>query len=278
VIAASQHMHDDIARLRRRARALESALGSLHHERVGFPHPLLSEDDDFGDDEDDSVDPMDGMVSTIATLHLSDSDGMERFFGNVQLPHGATNPADQGELAQLPPILDRCIRFFPLSAPADTREHAVAALWRILPERTYVEQVLHGVFEDHVFWIAAVDDTLIFDLLPGLYDLNLALAPCARSGEEGGSSPRAFALLYALLAIAALLDAEDPAREEHATIYSRLSLAGLGAVSVFDKPSYMSVLALLVLSVYHMLRQKELGETSRLLNNLAFQGAIQVSY
>jgi hypothetical protein len=202
---------------------------------------------------------------------------MERFFGNVQLPYGATDSADPGELVQLPPVLDRCIRFFPFSTPVDMHKHAVAALRQLLPDRAYVERILHSALEDCVFWISVIDETLIFDLLPGLYDTNLALPPCARSGEEHGGSPRAFALLYAVLAIGALLDVKDHAREERATIYSRLSLAGLGAVSIFDKPSYVSVLAIFILSVYHMLRQKELGETSRLFNNLAFQSAIQVS-
>jgi hypothetical protein len=48
-------------------------------------------------------------------------------------------------------------------------------------------------------------------------------------------------------------------------------------VSIFDKPSYLSVLALFYHSTYHIWMQKGVGDTARCIHNLAFQCAIQVS-
>jgi hypothetical protein len=278
VIAASQHLHDEIGRLRRRARALESALGTLHLEREGAAHPLLSQDNDFGDDEGAGVD-VDRTASDGAVLHLSQADGMQGFFGNVPLPQGAASVANPGELAQLPAVLDHCIRAFPFPMPSATRELAVEALRWCLPDRTYVERILNSLFEEYMFMVPAVDKTFIFvELLPGLYNPALALPPSGDHDREAGDSPRAYALIYTLLAHGVLMDIEDSARESRAAVFSRLCLAGLGAVSIFDKPSYTSVLALFFHSTYHMWLQRELGDTARCFNNLAFQCAIQVSY
>jgi hypothetical protein len=276
VVAASQHLHQDIARLRRRARALESALSNLHYQRAGFAHPLLGRDDDFGDEDDVDAD-VDRVANDVSSLHLSTENGLLQLFGNVDLPQGTTN-ATVSDLVQLPPVLDRCIRSFPFPTPPDTREQAIAALRRSLPDRVYVEGVLHTLFEDYIFTIPAVDKTLIFvELLPGLYNPRLARPACTLTHEERGDSPRVFALVYALLAHGVLMKPDHPDREMYATTFSRLSLAGLGAESIFDKPSYMSVLVLTLHSVYHVLRQKELGQMASFFGNIAIQGAMQVS-
>jgi hypothetical protein len=204
---------------------------------------------------------------------------MQRFFGDVQLPRGASAPTTLGfgELTPLPSVLDRCIRFFPFPTPPGTSEQAVIALRRSLPERVYTEQLLHNVFSDLMFQVPAVEKSMVFgELLPSLYDARLASPPCALSHQERSDSPRGFALLYALLAKGVLLDAGNSARESHATTFARLSLAGLGAVSIFEKPSYMAALALLIHSVYHLLRHKELGDRGRCFNNMALQVGLQV--
>jgi hypothetical protein len=254
-------------------------LSDLHHQRTGFAHPLIGHDDDFSE-EDNNVDTdADKMANDVAALHLwATDDGTVQLFGLVEVPQGATDTANLGQLAQLPPVLDRCVRFFPFSTPSGTREQAVTALRRCLPDREYAEGLLHNIFDNYAFILPAVDKHLVFvDLLPGLYDPRLVRPAHAHILEEHGDSPRAFALLYALLASAVLLDANNDDRERHAAIFGRLCHAGLGAVSIFDKPSYLSVLALFHGSIYHMMHQKELSQTGRSFTNLACQCALQVS-
>jgi hypothetical protein len=280
VVAASQHLHNEIADLRTRSRALESALGTLHYKRLGFAHPLLGQADDFGDDGGDGEDDMYTLSKGMAELHLSttDADGMQRFFGSVQLLRGATAAVGCGQLVQLPSVLDQCMRRFPFPTPPGTSGQAVPALRLFLPDRAYTERLLHIIFDNLMCQVTAVEKYMVFvELLPGLYDPRLARPPHAVSHQERGDSPRAFALLYALLARGALLDTSDPVRHSRATTFGRLSLAGLGAISIFEKPSYMSVLALFMHSLYHMSRHKELGDRGRYFNNLALQIALQVS-
>jgi hypothetical protein len=249
----------------------------LHYKRAGVAHPLIGQDDDYGD-EDDDVDDVERVSSDVGVLHLSAHDGAQQLFGNVELPQGVPVRAGIGKLPQLPPVLEQCIRSFPFPTPPGTHERAVAALRQFLPERAAAEQLLHMLFEDYLFTIPAMDKTMIFvELLPGLYDPRLARGPCVLSNEERGDSPRSFALLFAILAHGAILDSSDPERELRATFYSRLALAGMGAVSIFDKPSYLAVLVLLLLSAYHSLRQERLGEAVTFYGNLACQLAIQVS-
>jgi hypothetical protein len=278
VVAASQHLHDEIANLRNRTRSLESALGTLHYKRMGSVHPLLSHQSKLTDENGEQDADTDKLAKGVAELHLSPAvDGMQRFFGNTQLLRSAPTTVSLGMLAPLPPVLDYCIRLFPFPTPPGTCEQAVTALRAFLPDRTYVEQRLHDAFDNVMFQAPAVEEKMIFnELLPGLYNARLEIPPCALSHQEQGSSPRAFALLYALLAHGVLLESDNPARELHATTLGRLSLAGLGAISIFEKPSYMSVLALFMHSVYQLSRHKELSERGRWLNNLALQTALQV--
>jgi hypothetical protein len=279
VVAASQHLHDQIAELRTRSRALESALGALHYERQGLAHPLLCRDSDFSDDDGERDDDAHTLSQGVAVLHLSTTDGMQRFFGSVQLLRGAVAASPLGGLAPLPPVLDRCIRLFPFPTPPGTREQAVIALRSYLPDRAHAEQLLHTACDSFVFQAPAVEKQMVFnELLPGLYDARLACPASGVSHQEQGDSPRTFALFYALLAQGVLLDTTNPARESHATVFARLSLAGLGAISIFESPSYMSVLALFMHSVYHMLRHQELSYRGRCFNNLALQIALQVSF
>jgi hypothetical protein len=281
VVATSQHLHDEMASLRRRARALELALGALHFKREGFAHPLLGQDDSCEGDNDGPYDDIriDKLTKHVGMLHLSENDGMQRFFGNVDHPQKESKAIGPVKPVQLPPVLERCIRSFPFPMPSGTREQAVQVLRRHLPNRAYVEQTLHSVVNNLLFMIPAVDNTLIFvELLPGLYDARLALPPSTLSDREEGVSPRAFALLYALLANGALLNVDDPDRELHSTTFGRLCLAGLGAVSIFEKPSYIAVLALFVHSTYHLRCQKELGDIGRCFNNLALQVAVQARF
>jgi hypothetical protein len=255
---------------------LESALGTLHHKRQNSVHPLLSHRNDMSDDE---ANDFETITRDVAGLRLEKRDGMDHFFGNVQVPRGVPASSGSGELAQLPLILVQCTRLFPFPTPPGTGEQATALLRQFLPDRGYTEQILHGAFEDCIYLMPAVEKTLIFvELLPGLYDPGLALPPSPLMHQDQGDSPRAFALLYALLALGVLLDVDDPARVMHAEFFSKLCLAGLGAVSVLERPTYFSVLSLHFHATYIMRCQTGLGDVSRCFLDLAYQTAKQVRY
>lgn len=93
VLAATEHLHRRISRLRDRVRQLEDALAALQAKQSSEPHPLLREDllSTVGDDAEDSLGiPEDGGGPTISmssdtldafgTLSISDH-GISRFFG-----------------------------------------------------------------------------------------------------------------------------------------------------------------------------------------------------
>jgi hypothetical protein len=91
VLAATEHLHDRIAKMSTRIRSLEDALEELQVKHSNDPHPLLRDDPaspTAEDDEDPASPPADAGMSTqnldvidsLGTLSISDHGG-SRFFG-----------------------------------------------------------------------------------------------------------------------------------------------------------------------------------------------------
>jgi hypothetical protein len=87
ILAATNHLHEDIAVLRNRIRLLESALEVLHVERTGQTHPLLdrSPEEDWDDDDILSTGTSESgdcdVIDDDGTLAF-DPDGASRIFGS----------------------------------------------------------------------------------------------------------------------------------------------------------------------------------------------------
>jgi hypothetical protein len=89
VLAATNHLYDDVAALRTRIRALEGALGKVHFDRTGATHPLLVPRPEDDRDDDDILGPESSLdidkqeaIDDTDTLAIG-RDGSRRFFGSV---------------------------------------------------------------------------------------------------------------------------------------------------------------------------------------------------
>jgi hypothetical protein len=89
VLAATNHLHEEIAILRDRIRCLEVALGSIHYHRTGQTHSLLAPlpDEDWEDDDfiihDTASNPDNQRISEDHGTLAAGQDGAVRLFGPV---------------------------------------------------------------------------------------------------------------------------------------------------------------------------------------------------
>jgi hypothetical protein len=281
VYAATQHLHDELASLRNRARLLEVSLRALHNPRTGYNHPILAQgrDSDEEDDEDNDNLEADGLSNTFGGLTVAE-DGTARFFGNVTSTMGASPPPTQDSPIILDPILKRCIRCFPHRPPPGTRERAVLVLSHHLPEYAQARHLSESFFEHFSGMMPGISRTHLFvELLPSVYGHAHGSTSAAHEiDQEAPGSPRALALVFSLLALGALVDTSIPQRVVAAEHFGQLCVAALGAGSIFDSPTFVSACALFYRSIFELLLQKGVGDTGRSYMNLAFQVAIQVSY
>jgi hypothetical protein len=90
VLAATEHLHKRIAKMKDRIRQLEDALAILHAKGSNEPHPLLRDDvlaaENAEQDLDDDVmvaqqpPPTSNIIDAFGTLSVSEH-GISRFFG-----------------------------------------------------------------------------------------------------------------------------------------------------------------------------------------------------
>lgn len=90
VLAATEHLHKRIAKMKERIRQLEDALAILHAKGSNEPHPLLRDDllsantehddEDMTDTEPTPVKPPPDVIDAFGTLSVSEH-GVSRFFG-----------------------------------------------------------------------------------------------------------------------------------------------------------------------------------------------------
>jgi hypothetical protein len=89
VLAATNHLHEDVAALRDRIRVLEGALSSMHYKRTGSMHSLLrpQPEDEWEDDQFRGADPYADTDKQTASDHsgtlAAGADGTSRFFGSI---------------------------------------------------------------------------------------------------------------------------------------------------------------------------------------------------
>ncbi|KAJ8509272.1 hypothetical protein ONZ45_g8546 [Pleurotus djamor] len=199
VLAATEHLHRRIGKLRERIRQLEGALGTLQAKQSSEPHPLLREDlltvaggEDGLAAEDGSMDEDGGggsvgsnpnaeVLEVFGTLSISDH-GISRFFGptggsesllmasNDGSP-ASTHSPDSVPTSDVPPVsasikyFSRNFPFTPLGNVDDTsiiQEKLPAWERANILCNSYFEQagwLFHGVTKDQVYE----------DMLPAIY-------------------------------------------------------------------------------------------------------------
>lgn len=117
---------------------------------------------------------------------------------------------------------------------------------------------------------------LVDEMVPAIY------ANTPGGAEEDYTGPHGLALLFGALSVGALLDMGQDGCGPEAEHYQQLSRAALGAQSVFEKPSVITIQTLHLQSIYYGMAGKEAAgepslETSWSLLKLAAQLAYTVS-
>jgi hypothetical protein len=118
--------------------------------------------------------------------------------------------------------------------------------------------VFHGVSQSHVRDI----------LLPAAYASN---SHSSGSGSAANTNSHRLGVLFSIFAISSLVRAPLAERLAVTTHYAQLSLAALGAVSIFEYPSLEAVQAMYLRSFFEFMLQNGGEETGRAYMSFACQ-------
>ncbi|KAG1816497.1 fungal-specific transcription factor domain-containing protein [Suillus subaureus] len=296
VLAATEHLHRQIANRSGRIRQLEDALGLLQSRHSAEPHPLLR-DDLCGADQKDEISSIAQLGDNVAgpsnppeildafgTLSINDH-GISRFFG----PTGGheclltSDKAASDEYADasspesgrdsMSPGLPQEFRMFsqafpftpmgPTTATQDLIESHLPPLERAnFLTQTYFEQAS---------WLfrSVPQEQVMEELLPIYYSNSTATPPDEPKGAHE------LGLLLLIFAIGALVDLTQDASNPEAEHYHQLACASICLQPVMEKPTLVTVQALHLLSAYNAMSGNELAakdtsmETTWSLNILA---------
>ncbi|GLB39771.1 putative fungal specific transcription factor [Lyophyllum shimeji] len=242
VLAATEHLHQRIAKLTDRVRQLELALAALQAERSSEPHPLLREDlilsqERWEEGLEEVEQAAKEAIDTLGTLSISEY-GSWRFFGptggsesllvanqtaatvaastsstvNYQYPtpSGASSASEAHEPSMWLPLFSQSFPFTPLGTPAEVQ----SLIESHLPLRSTANQ-LAETYLAHMLWVFpnVSRGLLMEDMLPNIYR-RVGLTENGRerentatdTGMEGleYSGPHDLALLFMVFAIGAL--------------------------------------------------------------------------
>ncbi|TFK48379.1 hypothetical protein OE88DRAFT_1704162 [Heliocybe sulcata] len=274
VLAATEHLHDQITSLTKRVRDLEDALATSHAQASTEPHPLLQQNGDSTSSVETLAMNIDvGSKTPVAEQQLSEffgtltvsENGVPRFFGpsggaesllrgdDSPVQSGSSTEASDGEATPdssvVPEVVVRFARFFPfhLDGPVGAIQKMIEAQ---LP--SYERALgLCEAFGDRITWIyrAVAKSQLIDDLLPTVY------GKYGDNPSEDCTGPHALALLFTVIAIGTVMEASSSAPNRvEAERYFQLARGSLCLRSILDKPSIATVQTFELLSVYMSMR------------------------
>ncbi|KAI5992271.1 fungal-specific transcription factor domain-containing protein [Pisolithus orientalis] len=283
VLAATEHLHRQIAKMSERIRQLEDALGELQARHSKELHPLLrpdllgasQHDDDLG--LSSAADPAvveraPELVEALGTLSISDS-GAPRFFGATGGSHcllmsdnlplqdftdGSSDSARDSKSPELPHKIEMFIPAFPFK-PADSTLSVEDLVNDCLPTWERACVLRDAYFEQASWLFQSVSHAQISEELLPAYYMN-----GARHVTTAGNNPHLLGLLFLVLAIGALLDPNQEPRTSEAARYHQVAHAAICLQSVMEKPSLETIQALHLLSIYNALSGNEFAgkETS----------------
>ncbi|KZT25295.1 hypothetical protein NEOLEDRAFT_1065216 [Neolentinus lepideus HHB14362 ss-1] len=262
VLAATEHLYDQINSLTKRVRELEDALATSHAQVSSDPHPLLQQSG-VPVATTPAINAQSGSSTPATEQHLSDffgtltvsENGVSRFFGpsggvEVSIRHIAeTSDAESvSKSPALPEAIMQFIQSFPfhLDGPVGSMHRMIQSY---LPpyERALA---LCEAFGDRITWIyrCIAKSQLTEDLLPAIY---------SRAGytpSEDCSGPHALALLFTVLAIGVVMEVTPTPNRVESERYFQLARASLCLRSILEKPSIATVQTFELLSVYMSMR------------------------
>ncbi|EIN12123.1 hypothetical protein PUNSTDRAFT_96824 [Punctularia strigosozonata HHB-11173 SS5] len=291
VLAATEHLHTKIGKMRDRIRQLEDALGKAQAASTSEQHPLLHEDLISFDKEDDDMQlfdqPKPNAIGDVALdrlgmLSITD-DGISHFFGptgvieslfanesdstNNSPSVASTQSGGSGRdslspAASLPdPLahLSRCFPFRPSSSslsPTSSSPPSFDLVRAHLP--TYARaHALCLSYIDKADWLFGIVSRtqLISEMLPAIYAKSAPYPP------DDYSSPHDLALFYSALSVGALVECDNPNGPADAEHFQELSRAALNCQNVLEKPTLACIQTLHLQSVYlQMTGQDSTGE------------------
>ncbi|KAL0575347.1 hypothetical protein V5O48_006626 [Marasmius crinis-equi] len=290
VLAATEHLEVELAKLEARRHALEDALAIAHAAESDEPHPLLTSRDGDDKDEGSPTPPLEkpvktedeevsNLAETIGTLYVGRG-GAVRFFGPsggseslLLRSSGHQSPSisrfDQlPELddSYLPPEIIHCVNCFPLSPNMPTSS-ILASIESFLPpvERAIA---LCDTFLEHLSWMFHIvsRQEVVGRLIPAVY-----------KQSDIPYGPHQLSLMLVVLGIGALVDLELEPYNLEAQHYYRLARAALVLQSVLSEASIVTVKAVHLMSIYNGMSGKESNlENSYALLNLAGQIATRI--
>ncbi|KAG1747737.1 fungal-specific transcription factor domain-containing protein [Suillus paluster] len=282
VLAATEHLHRQIASMSGRIRQLEDALGSLQSQHSTEPHPLLRDDlrgvdqkDEYGIVAGDSAagpsNPPE-ILDAFGTLSITDH-GISRFFGPTggsecllmadkvpQETADASSPESGRDSRS--PGLPQEFRMFSQAFPF-TPMGPVAAVQDLieshLPPMERAKYLAQTYLEQAGWLFRSVSQDQVMEELLPIYYSN---GPAPPSDETKGAHD--LGLLLLVFAVGALVDlAQEPSNAE-AEHYHQLARAAICLRPVLEKPSLITIQALHLLSIYNAMSGNELAakETS----------------
>lgn len=285
VLAATEHLHRQIASMSGRIRQLEDALGLLQSQCSTELHPLLRDDlrgtdqkDEFsqitlpGDNAAGPSNPPE-ILDAFGTLSITDH-GISRFFGptggsecllmsdNIVPDDYADSSSPESGRDSMSPDLPQEFRLFSQSFPF-TPMGPISAVQELieshLPPLERAKYLVQTYFEQASWLFRSVSQEQVTEeLLPIYYTNSTATAPDEpkRAHELG--------LLFLVFAIGALVDVTQDISNHEAEHYHQLARASICLQPVLEKPSVITIQALHLLSAYNAMSGNELAakETS----------------
>ncbi|KAG1774346.1 fungal-specific transcription factor domain-containing protein [Suillus placidus] len=276
VLAATEHLHRQIANMSGRIRHLEDALGLLQSQHSAESHPLLRDDlrgadqkDEFssiaqpGDNAAGPSNPPE-ILDAFGTLSITDH-GVSRFFGPtggsesdkvVSNDYADVSSPESGK-DSMSPGLPQEFRLFSQAFPFTPMGPITAVQELIeshLPPLDRAKFLAQTYFEQAGWLFRSVSrEQVMEELIPLYYSSGTPTPPDEPKGAHE------LGLLLLVFAIGALVDLAQDTSNPEAEHYHQLARAAICLQPVLEKPSLITIQALHLLSAYNAMSGNELA-------------------
>jgi hypothetical protein len=173
------------------------------------------------------------------------------------------------DLPRLESDLLRCVRQFPFPLGGPPVSATLAQLRLYLPSSLDARELVQIFFTQFGSLFYGISQPHVQDVL-----LPVAYTPVSTAETDAHK----LGLLFVIFAIASLMHTPVAERLAVTSHYAQLSLAALGALSIFEKPSLETVQAVYLRSILEFLVQNGAEETARTYLSFACQLCYIVSF
>ncbi|KAF8653676.1 hypothetical protein AX16_003827 [Volvariella volvacea WC 439] len=292
VLAATEHLHQKIARMEARMRSLEDALAIIQGAHSDRPHPLLTEKFEDTEAEEPKLNPVpeeqgstsvNNLADALGTLFI-DEHGSARFFGRSggseslllkakelearTLSQPNRFPLQELDSSYLPPEINQAYQSFPFSPQGLQVKDILPKIESFLPPQDRAITLI-DTFLEHLSWMFHIvsRQQVVGELIPAIYQKEKAIP----------YGPHDLALLLIVLGIGSLVDLTLQPYNLEAQHYYRLARAALTLQPVLTEQSVVTIKVLHLMSIYNGMSGKESNlEQSYAFLDFAGQVAVRV--